>query len=151
MKKSKQILAVLLAVATILSMVAMLAGCDDVANPEETTQPTTVTPGGVKSYMVNVQSMGGMPMAGLDVYIYSENLTNLEKFGQTDANGNITFEMAERSDSAVVLAGAPKGYDVASSYSFSGTTAAIRLSSSLIQDNLSSASLALARMSICLK
>ena len=143
MKMSKKILALLLAVVTMLSMVSVLAGCDNTTNPEETTKPTTVTPGGIKSYMVNVQSVGGMPMAGLDVYIYSENMTNLEKFGQTDVNGNITFEMAERSDYSVVLAGAPKGYTVETSYSFTGTTAAIRLNSSLIQDNLSSATLGL--------
>ncbi|MBE6959109.1 MAG: redoxin domain-containing protein [Ruminococcaceae bacterium] len=144
MKKTKQILSMILAVAIMLSMASMLFGCDNSETPDEGTQPTTGNSGAVKTYLVNVQTAGGMPMAGLDVYIYSDNMSNLEKFGQTDANGNISFDMPEKSDYMVALAGAPKGYEVADSYSFTGTTAAIRLNSSLIKDDsLSSATLAL--------
>jgi len=139
MKKSKQFLAMLLVVATMVSLVA----CGNTQeNPQDTNPTEAPAPGAVKPYMVNVQTVGGMAMSELDVYVYSGS--DLVKAGQTDEKGNVTFEMPESSSYSVVLNGVPKGYQVAESYPFTGNTAIIRLNSSLIKDDsLSSATLGL--------
>jgi thiol-disulfide isomerase/thioredoxin len=134
----KKFMCIFLAVIMLLSM----AACGG-----ETAQPTeaAVESGSTAIYTVTVETAGGMMLPGLDVFIYADDtLADLKKFGQTDENGQISFELAEGGNYAVVLSGVAKGYDVAESYAFDGKNARITLTSSLIKDeSLSGATLGL--------
>ncbi len=95
---------------------------------------TAFEPQGV-CYTVTVKTAGGMAMEGLDICIYADDsLTNLKQEGKTDANGSVSFNMNKSSNYAVAVSGAPKGYNVETYYAFSGDTADIILTSSLITD-----------------
>ena len=134
----KRILCLFLAVVMLCSM----AACGG-----ETAQPTEAAAesGNTAIYTVTVETAGGMILSGLDVYVYADNtLTDLKKFGQTDESGQISFELPESGNYAVTLSGVPKGYELAESYAFSGNSARITLTSSLIKDeSLSGATLGL--------
>ena len=130
MKNLKKLLSVILVVAMVLSMSAMFSGCG-----QETPEETTGEAGGVGTYNVTVKTAGGMAMEGLDVYIYADDtLTDMKDYGKTDAEGKASFELAKAEGYAICLEGAPKGYTVEDSYTFSGNTANITLTSSLITD-----------------
>ena len=139
MNKMKSVLCLLLCVLMLCSMTACAGG--------ETVQPTepAVENAATKIYTVTVETAGGMLLPGLDVYIYADStLADLKKFGQTDENGQISFEMPENDAYAVVLSGVSKGYELAQSYAFSGNSARITLTSALIKDeSLSGATLGL--------
>ena len=138
MKIMKKLVCLLL-VAVMLCTMAACGG--------EKVQPTepVVESSKTKIYTVTVETAGGMILSGLDVYIYADNtLGDLKKFGQTDENGQISFELPEKDGYAVVLSGVPKGYELADSYAFNGNVARIILTSSLIKDeSLSGAALGL--------
>ena len=141
MKIAKRLLSLLLLLAV---MVGVLAGCG--ANKTETPDSTTATTSNEKAtYTVTVKTKGGMVMSGLDVYVYEDDtLSNMVNYGQTDENGKVTFQMPKSEKYAVELRGVPKGYDLAKSYSFNGSTAAITLNSTLIAgESLSGATLGL--------
>ena len=141
MIRMKKMLSLILALAMVLSMGAALAGCGSKEVAEETVSSDAANRG----YTVNVSTMGGMPLASADVYIYADNtLADMVQYGETDENGDISFQMAENSNYAIVVSGLPKGYDVAASYSFSGNSANIKLKSAVIQgENLAGATLGL--------
>ncbi len=129
--KRKQILAAVLALAMLLSM----AACAD-EGQGETTQPI-VQNGEKTTYTIEVKSAAGMPMAGLDVYIYADDtLQDLEGFGETDETGTAKISLPAHDGYAVVLSGAAKGYQVASSYPITGNICKISLESQLIDGNL---------------
>jgi len=137
MNHFKRVLALILAVLTVMSMA--LTGCQekDPAATDGTTGNGDSTKG---SYTVNVKSAGGMAMSEVDVYIYVGS--DLENYGKTDANGTVSFDLAVRSDYTVKLSGVPDGYAVAEGYSFTGNTADITLTSSVIAgEELSGATL----------
>ena len=137
MNKFTKILSMILAFAMVLSMTA--CGGNEAA-PE-----TEAAAGETGSYTVSVKSAGGMVLEGVDIYIYADNtLADLKQYGETNADGIASFTM-EKSDSyAVVVSGAPKGYEVEASYAFSGNTCSITLSSSVIKgENLAGATLGL--------
>ena len=128
MKNVKKLLSVLLVIAMILSMGACKNNGDT-----DGTDGTGNADG--NAYTVNVKTAGGMPMEGLDIYIYADDsLTDLEQAGKTDANGSVSFNMDANDKYAVSVTGAPKGYKVEASYAFSGNTADISLTSSVITD-----------------
>ncbi len=128
MKNLKKLLSVLLIIAMVLSMGA----CKNGGNTDST-DGTADADG--NTYTVNVKTAGGMAMEGLDIYIYADDsLTDLEQAGKTDANGSVSFNMNKSSYYAVTVSGAPKGYKVEASYAFSGNTADITLTSSVITD-----------------
>ena len=141
MSNIKKLLSLILAVAMVLSMAAALTGCGSEETPEETTTGDAANRG----YSVNVTTMGGMAMAGIDVYVYEDStLANLVQYGETDADGNVSFQMTESDSYAIVVSGAPKGYEVAESYSFSGNSANLKLKSSVVRgENLAGATLGL--------
>lgn len=147
MNRMKKLLSLVLAVAMILSFAAMITGCknaEEKPNDETTTVPTTQTgEGGI--YTVSVKTAGGMPMNGVAVYIYADNtLADLKDYGETDENGSVSFNLPISGDYAIDLEGAPKGYEIAESYAFSGSAAEIVLTSTLVKgENLSGASLGL--------
>ncbi len=87
------------------------------------------------SYTVSVRTKGGMVMPDLDVYVYADDtLTDLKQYGRTDAEGKVTLQMPESGTYAIQISGAPKGYLVEKSYSFSGSSASIVLESRLVSD-----------------
>ena len=131
-------------IACLFLAVVML--CSMAACGGETAQPTEVAVSSETAiYTVTVETAGGMVMSGLDVYVYADNtLADLKKFGQTDENGQISFELPKSDSYAVTLSGVAKGYDVADSYAFNDNSARITLTSALIKDeSLSGATLGL--------
>ncbi len=137
----KRVLAFVLAMAMLLAM----AGCNGDA-PVETTGSTVPGSTGEKvSYNVHVGTKGGMAMPELDVYVYADSaLTDMKNYGQTDAEGNVSFQLAAGGDYYIQVSGAPKGYLVEKSYQFSGLKADIVLESQLVADeSLSGATLGL--------
>ncbi len=95
-----------------------------------------------ETYTVSVKTAGGMVMSELDIYIYAdEKLTDLKDFKSTDENGLVNFNLAQGGDYYIVVSGAPKGYDVAKSYKFSGNTAVITLTSAIVTGQDAPASL----------
>ena len=135
MQKMKRTISLLLALALLLS----LAGC----GREAVSGDTTAAPAADAAYTVSVRSAGGLALPGIYVYIYSDDsLTDLVSYGETDEEGSAAFTLPEGGDYAIALSGVPQGYAPEESYAFSGTSAAITLTSSLITgENLSSASL----------
>ena len=139
MNKFKKMLALLLAVAMMLSMAACAKDGTD-----ESTGATGADAAG-STYTVNLKTQGGMALPDIDVYVYADStLGDLKQYGQTDADGRVSFTMEANPEYAVVLSGVPEGYAVEASYAFTGNTANITLSSSLITGkNLSDAKLGL--------
>ncbi len=137
----KKLLSVLLAVAMVLSMTAILAGCGD-AGENGTDDAVT---GEKVSHSISVKSIGGMALEGIEVYVYAdEAMSDMEAFAQTDAEGKATVELVQGGEYVIAVSGAPKGYIVEESYSFNGTTAEISLNSALVEgESLSSATLGL--------
>ncbi len=145
MTKMKKLLSLLLVAALILSLGAMVSGCNK--NPD-TNNDATIEGGdtGVTGkYTVTIKTAGGMPMMGVAAYVYADStLSDLKNYGETDETGSITLDLPQSSDYAIDLEGVPAGYQVEEFYSFKGNKAEIVLTSSLIQgESLSGASLGL--------
>ena len=132
----KKILPLLLALAVVLSM----AGCVSNEPPTETTSGEPVKKA---EYSVSLKTLGGMALAGIDVYAYADStLGELLEAGKTDENGMARFSLPAGGKPVVVLSGVPEGYDVAPYYAFDGSAAVITLSSALVTgESLSSATL----------
>ncbi len=139
MNTLKRMLSVLLALAMVLAM----AGC---GNEDTTTQETTGAASAEQAaYSVSVRTKGGMAMGGLDIYVYADDtLTDLKGYGQTDEEGNASFQLPQGGSYAIQVSGAPKGYQVEKSYAFNGQSAVIELTSQLVtEESLAGASLGL--------
>ena len=136
MKRFNRFLGFILAAVMLLGM---MAGCGENAATDESTGAAE----GTVNYTVNVESVGGMPLSGVQVLVYKDNtLADLKQAAQTDENGNATISLAENDNYAFTLSGMPKGYVAEASYSFTGTSANVVLNSELITDgNLSEATL----------
>ena len=112
MKNLKKILSVLLVLAMVLSV---MAGCGKSDNDPSATDPTNGTAGGeTAAYSVKVKNAGGRAMKGLTVYVFRDQaLTDMVDFGETDADGNVSFNLATGVDYYVTVEGVGKGYDYA--------------------------------------
>ena len=133
----KRWLSALLALVMVLS----LAACGGKAE-----EPTAPVVGEVISYSVTVKSMGGMPLEGVDVYVYADQAQqDMKGFAETNAEGKAEFKLPQMEGYVIVLSSAPKGYQLdQTAYTFTGNTAQIQLKSGLITgENLSGASLGL--------
>lgn len=129
MAKFKKLLALLLAIATVLSMAACNGTTDDPA------EPTGATGASSGSYLVELKTQGGMAMAGIDVLIYADKtLSDLKTFGKTDENGRLTLDLPKSSDYVAVLSSLPKGYQAESYYAFTGNTASITVKTQLLSE-----------------
>ena len=129
MKKFKKTISVVLVLVLALSM----AACGGGTGPDTATNPTAAPAVDTSPYRITVQTQGNMPLSGIGVYIYAgTDRSNMIEYGQTDKNGQVSFELAQRSDYCVVLSGVPKGYAAQESYPFNGSAALITLNSSLI-------------------
>ena len=139
MSKMKKILAVILAVATVLCMCAALTGCKKENGSEETGS------GVAGSYSVSVKSAGGLPLEGVAVSVYADDtLADLKGYDETDENGEVTIELDGADNYAIALSSVPKGYATEKSYHFDGTAADIELTSSVVTgENLGDTTLAL--------
>ena len=136
----KRVLSVVLVLALLLSMAAVLGGCKKGGSGGG-----AAAIGGGTNYTVTVKTAGGMAMEKVAVYVYTDDsLSDLILFKETDAEGKVTFDLAASDKYAITLSGAPKGYKVEKSYKFSGTSALITLTSSLIAgESLAGATLGL--------
>ena len=148
--KLHRILSLLVLLCLVVTMVAPLAACNDEPDPTPTPDDTPGdTPGGdtpvnpdggttTATYTVVVESVGGMPMKGVMVYIHDANDSNPYASvgrGKTDAKGKITFTLPTDKTYNVELDDVTDGYKVDDRYSFDATrTAAIRLLSAPITD-----------------
>ena len=75
MNRFKRLLALVLAIAMILSMAAAMSGC---SKNEDTTESTAGGDGSEATYTVSVKTKGGMALSGIAVYIYADSsLTDL--------------------------------------------------------------------------
>ncbi len=137
----KRILALLLVLAMVFSMSMTLTGCK---NDEVTNDSSEEVTGEVGTYNVSITSAGGMILPDLDVLIYADDtLSDLKDAARTDEEGNASFKLPKSDSYAVVVSGAPEGYQVEDSYSFSGNTANIQLTSQLVDGDLAGATLGL--------
>lgn len=138
MKKAHKIAiiisAILLVVVLVTSIVLLVSCGGDSGSHKQPGQSSTDDSNAEKlTYTVSVKTAGGMAMSGLDIYVYADDkLTDLKDFKSTDENGLVNFNLAKNDKYAVVVSGAPKGYDVAASYSFTGNTAVITLTSAIV-------------------
>ena len=139
MKKCMRILSFLLAMVMLLALATACGddkektkkpGSADINNSGSSDSDDNGTGG---NYTVSVKTFGGMPMSGVDVYVYTDSsLSEMKDARKTDDNGLVSFTLPAGKDYAVTLENVPKGYDKKASYSFSGNTANIILKSSLI-------------------
>ena len=131
MKKLSKVLCLLLALSMVLSMAACGDKVDS-TDPSSTPGATQTTERG--TYIVTVKTEGGMPLQGIDVYIYADSdQGDLKKFAATNENGQANFELPVADNYVAVLSGVPEGYDVQPYYAFSGNSCMIILKSQLIQ------------------
>lgn len=130
----KKYLSVCLCFAMLLAMAACTQKDDPQATDNNSPQQT---------YTVTVQSAGGMLLPGIDVYVYADNtLTDLKQYGETDENGQVQLALPQSDAYAITLSGMAAGYEAEPSYPFSGSSAVITLTSSLISgESLSGANL----------
>ena len=134
MKKMRKSLFVLLTCIMLVATGLLLTACDSGKNPDGSEAGGTT--GENTTYTVSIKSAGGMAMSELDVYVYADSsLSDLKQFAKTDANGIVNFSLPASDNYAIAISGAPKGYDVQASYSFSNGTAVITLNSALITDD----------------
>ncbi len=140
MRRFYRILSLLLALAMLFSTASVLSGCKRNGG-----EGTGADDGETVDYQISVETAGGMPMAGIEVYVYADDtLGDLKQYGETNEQGVLTLQMPENDSYAITLTGMPKGYDVEESYRFSGNSAKIVLTSAPIKDgSLSEATLGL--------
>ena len=153
MKKMTKLMSVLLALAMLLSMAACgsnpSTGNDGTTNPSSSaTNPNGATnptnPGGTTvpstsnngtqndktTYVVQVTSVGGIALEGVDIMIYEG--TALKEIGATSSEGTYTANLKASDNYTVQLNGVPAGYAVEASYAFNGNLCEIKLASSVI-------------------
>ena len=152
MKNFKRMLSMILAFAMVLSLATMMVACDGNEKQDPTDGTTATTgPSGTSdnaqkgNYTVTVKSIGGLPLAEVDVYAYTDDaMTDVAGFAATDANGVATLSLPVGGDYKIGLESVPKGYQTEDSYSFTGNAVVISLTSAPVADeDVSGASLGL--------
>ena len=87
------------------------------------------------NYTVNIRNAGGRAMPGITVTVWQDSTyQQMENFGVTDENGSVVLSMKPLDTYVAKLSGVPEGYTVADSYSFTGTTLDITLTSKVISN-----------------
>ncbi len=124
MKNMKKLIVML----TVLALFAtMAAGCNLGGNNDGKVD------GPAAEHKVAVRTAGGMAMEGVAVSAYTdEALSNLQGYGQTNADGIASISLPEGNTYYISLSGVPKGYDLKPFYTVDSTTATITLTSSLV-------------------
>ena len=117
-------------------LTGILAGCNE-EQQEPTNEPTgtPIVEGETTSYIITIKSIGGLPMSGLTLFVYEDStLTNLEGYGQTDANGQAVISLPGSNDYHLVISNPPAGYHVEASYPMTGKLVNLTLTSQVISD-----------------
>ena len=140
MKKLTKFMSLLLAVAMVLTM----AACQNTQDPStsssapDTKPSSNPGPDGKATYVVSVQTAGGMPLEKVDIEIRSgDSLIAAEATGK---DGTFTFKLAADKEYSIELGNVPDGYTAEESYSFDGNSCVIKLNSSVITDKTISGS-----------
>lgn len=149
MKTTKRIVSLLLALLMMLPLVFQMVSCandnnDDESSTEsgtgenESTSETGSGDGtteGTDRYSITVNTVGGMALSGIKVYVVNEegNIVSSAK-GETDENGTVTYDLPKSQKYRAELSGVPDGYNVQELYDLQigGTT--ITLKSEVIAD-----------------
>lgn len=132
----------LTAILLVFAALAALAGCSGGGDTDVSGDVSVDSES--KTYTVSVSTVGGMAFADTDVYVYADDsLSELVNFGKTDENGIAEFSLPQKDGYAIVLPSVKAGYNTEASYSFSGSTAIITLTSSLIKGDITTANLTL--------
>lgn len=127
MSRMKKLFAAILTVATVFSMCAGLSACKNENDPSGTGT------GEAGTYTVTVKSEGGLALEGVAVSVYADDsMSDLKGYDETDENGKAEIQLDGSTSYAIALSNYPKGYTAQESYRFDGTSAEIKLSSSLI-------------------
>ncbi|MBQ8388556.1 MAG: redoxin domain-containing protein [Clostridia bacterium] len=148
MKHITKILTLFLALLMLSTAVMQAVSCgDQTGGPGDTTGPDstttgpkpedskpTVNPDGTVNYTVKVNSIGGLALEGVTVYVYKADGSLTGKGVKTDANGNAVITLPKAEGYTVELEGYPDGYKVEDRYELNSTTLKIELLSSVITD-----------------
>lgn len=120
---------VFLRAAALLLMVCLCVTAVACVPREGTEQPSDSTQGIEKvTYTILVGSEGGLPLAGIGVYIYTDStLQELVWFAKTDDAGRLTFTDVPGDSYVAVLADVPEGYAPEETYPLTGETTEIIL------------------------
>ena len=116
----------------ILCLCMILTSCGNQSGSDNTDN------GGEKPiYTVTVLGVGGMPLSGVGVYIYSDSTQEeLVWFERTNAEGKMTFQDGDFKTYVAVLHDVPSGYEVEEFYAIkkSETTITLTASSQSMED-----------------
>lgn len=136
MKKFTNLFTRILALVLVCALVLPFAACRK--NPDPNQDPGNADPSTVKkTYTVQVQTAGGMPLEGVGVYIYEDDtLSELVWYDQTGADGKMTFTDVERNSYVAVLAEVPTGYAVEDSYPITGDVTTIALETAQMGEDI---------------
>lgn len=147
MKKTQKALALVLAI--LMLSLSILTSCDKTQKDPEadgttasteapTTDPNTPNPPqpgdpNKVSYTVELVTVGGMKLSGINVYVYSDStLDDLDGFAATNEEGIATFSLPKSDTYHVSLSGVPDGYELKDSYALTGNATKITLTSRVI-------------------
>lgn len=132
-------ISVILILATMLST---LAACNvNIGNGEESTAEDTTgapntpdNPIGTSTidYTVEVVSAGGLIMQGVKFDVFDGD--EIKGYGEIGESGKATVKLPAGGNYRIVLSNVPEGYDVKDSYTFTGISAKIILTSAVIED-----------------
>ena len=142
MKNLRKPLAWLLA---MLMLVSVLAACQTGPADGETTEDTTAVdtpaetnPGSTDTkldFTITVKSTGGLPLSGVNVYVYADNtLEDLVNYGTTDAAGQAKISMKSAQGYVAVLSGLPEGYNTEAFYPLTGLATEISVTSAVVEN-----------------
>jgi len=133
MKNLTKFMSLLLAVAMVLSMVACQPQQNPTTSPSNTTgsKPAGPNTGDKATYVVKVQTAGGMPLEKVDISIHSDG--KLIEYGATSADGTGSFTLPTGKEYTVELGNVPAGYIKQDSYNFNGNSCVITLGSEVIK------------------
>lgn len=120
------------AICLLLSFVLALscAACGGDAG-KDTTEGTT---SGTETYTVTVKSQADAPLAGVGVYIYTDESRNdLVWFARTDDQGSVSFDHEAAGNFVIVLENLPSGYQAEETYTVTGPVTEIVLETQMNQ------------------
>ncbi len=131
MNNMKKLLALVLAVFMLISMAACNPSAGTTGNGT-TSKPNNDQPTDPEKtkYTVTIKSAGDMGLEGINVQIFDG--LEMVDVKQTDADGKAEFQLAKGIDYTIKLNKVKPGYKYDDSYSFSGTSALIVLTTELI-------------------
>lgn len=143
MKKStKRFLSLISVILVLSTMLSTLAACNknteggEDTTVEETTgstnTPDTPSDSTTIDYTVEVVSAGGLMMKGVKFDVFAGN--EIKGYGEIGEDGKATVKLPAGGNYQIVLSNVPEGYDVKDSYTFTGISAKIILTSAVIDD-----------------